>query len=861
MNSKGSFKVEKMIKSTLVFSVLALWSCFSWIVLVECGRANVDNEGFYKLLGVSKTATTKEIRMAFKKLALAKHPDKNQDDPNANELFVRINRAYETLKDDDLRKKYDMYGEEGLKDNQNNGQNYQSWNFYNQNFGIYDEDPEIVTLTRSDFMQFVDSNTDTIWFVNFYSTQCSHCHELAPTWRELAKKLDGVVKIGAVNCMDDWHLCNMQQIQSFPSLIMFPIRAAFYEEKTIDNLLKFALSFTSGRVHTFTSKESYKRELNKDSNQPWLVSYCLSNKEQDDSTDDESELNYELNCLDDVIKDKLAIMLHGLVNVASIDCSNSKKTKELCAVLKPHKATPLVYYESLPNIFEHTDKSVYQEHLLTANYKSIVESILSYLPGVKQLDAQEFDGILGKLRDKTADAKPLLVQFINGGEAASSSNEYKRLPSLLGAQFQFAQFDCAKVLNTEQDCRIRFQLFDYPKFVLFKSIKLISANLLHVSSEQDWYEIYYSSRQSPQDLSKFVKDNAYTCVRTLKDFTLTQAAVELMNNEKTAYLVDFFAPWCPPCMNLLPEFRKSSKLATTKTILYGTVDCTVNQQTCERFGVRSYPTTILFNQSVPHNYLGHHLAEDIGDFVQDILSPVVITLTYDTFHSLVGSKPKGKLWLVDFYASWCGPCQQLAPEWRKMAKKIDANVGQVGQVDCVAEPDLCAEQGVQSYPNIRVYTADHEGFEHFEQFQGWMRDAQSLFLWANEYLPSKVFKLNGHNFEHEVLENYETSENDQPWLVDFYAPWCGHCNVFAPTFEALAAKLEGRVKLGKVNCQFDQYLCQLTAIRGFPTIRFYPVGKANWNSGEDIELYDFDSILKVLNAKLKRLGYHSKEEL
>jgi DnaJ family protein C protein 10 len=34
----------------------------------------------------------------------------------------------------------------------------------------------------------------------------------------------------------------------------------------------------------------------------------------------------------------------------------------------------------------------------------------------------------------------------------------------------------------------------------------------------------------------------------------------------------------------------------------------------------------------------------------------------------VGKKEKGKIWLVDFFASWCGPCQQLAPEWRKLAK-------------------------------------------------------------------------------------------------------------------------------------------------------------------------------------------------
>lgn len=40
-----------------------------------------------------------------------------QDDPDAHEKFVQLNRAYEVLKDEDLRKKYDMYGEEGLDEN------------------------------------------------------------------------------------------------------------------------------------------------------------------------------------------------------------------------------------------------------------------------------------------------------------------------------------------------------------------------------------------------------------------------------------------------------------------------------------------------------------------------------------------------------------------------------------------------------------------------------------------------------------------------------------------------------------------------------------------------------------------------
>lgn len=140
----------------------------------------VLTEDYYEILGIPRDADDRTIRKAFKKIAIQKHPDKNQDNPNAHDEFVKINKAYEILKDEELRKKYDQYGEEGLKDDFQGGNQYQSWQFYKDNFGIYDDDVEIVTLSRADFQQTVIDSGD-LWFINFYSTYCSHCHELAPT--------------------------------------------------------------------------------------------------------------------------------------------------------------------------------------------------------------------------------------------------------------------------------------------------------------------------------------------------------------------------------------------------------------------------------------------------------------------------------------------------------------------------------------------------------------------------------------------------------------------------------------------------------------------------------------------------------
>ncbi|OPL32895.1 dnaj 16 subfamily c member, partial [Mytilus galloprovincialis] len=82
----------------------------AYLFLIACLCAcSASTENLYKVLGVSKTATQKEIKKAYKEMAREWHPDKNSDE-NAADRFTKINEAYETLGDSNKRDQYDRFG-------------------------------------------------------------------------------------------------------------------------------------------------------------------------------------------------------------------------------------------------------------------------------------------------------------------------------------------------------------------------------------------------------------------------------------------------------------------------------------------------------------------------------------------------------------------------------------------------------------------------------------------------------------------------------------------------------------------------------------------------------------------------------
>lgn len=82
-----------------------------------------------------------------------------------------------------------------------------------------------------------------------------------------------------------------------------------------------------------------------------------------------------------------------------------------------------------------------------------------------------------------------------------------------------------------------------------------------------------------------------------------------------------------------------------------------------------------------------------------------------------------------------------------------------------------------------------------------------------------VLEFTDGNFDAEVINS------DLPVLVDFWAEWCAPCRMIAPTVDAVAEEFSGRLKVGKVNVDFNNQTAARFMIRGIPTLLLFRGGK------------------------------------
>ncbi|PON48507.1 DnaJ-like, partial [Parasponia andersonii] len=193
--------------------------------------------------------------------------------------------------------------------------------------------------------------------------------------------------------------------------------------------------------------------------------------------------------------------------------------------------------------------------------------------------------------------------------------------------------------------------------------------------------------------------------------------------------------------------------------------------------------------------------------------------------------------LVEFFAPWCGHCQALTPTWEKAATVLKG-VATVAALDANEHKSLAQEYGIRGFPTIKVFApgkppVDYQGAREVkpiaefalkqikmllkERFEGKTTGGSSGSNGNSE--PSASIELNSRNFEEQVLKSKEL------WIVEFFAPWCGHCKRLAPEWKKAAKNLKGKVNLGHVDCEAEKSLMSQFRVQGFPTILVFGADK------------------------------------
>ncbi|XP_075974540.1 dnaJ homolog subfamily C member 10-like [Anticarsia gemmatalis] len=746
-----------------------------WKILVlSCflfGAVNLTDVSYYEVLGVTKKATVQEIRQAYKKLAVKFHPDKNPD-ADEQEKFLKITEAYETLKDPDKRRNYDMYGSHSYS----RKYDYRSQSEYDNLFynGLYQNDPFVETLSGATFTSYLK---DGFHFINFYSPFCPPCQNVADDWKKLAEMYQGIVKIGAVNCKYHNSFCyNNMRIGSYPSLLFYPNgkngNYVYYRgDRSLESLDEFVLQFLRSQVHVpaVTQLRATDRAMayvlghnRVEGNALTRIAYRLRGLvqvvlvEDDDlrkklASDDYTtivfrykNINREIESTDE--KEILQEIVESLPNIEQI---GPDALKEIRNGLRTGSETPWVLY------FSKKEESKLQLHQMMAAFPDL---------NFGEIDCDKWDQLCASLHvgstpawgmlkrgggyqraatntnikhflQTAADAVNLhtlspsdLIRILDGGDVgiwvllvAPFESSWEHIAdSFTRASQQFRDRQdisfgiMACTLNTNKYCR---QVTHRHPVVLVQN--------------KDKQNIY-SGKDYEQQLRDFIH-----MVIDSEDLELDEKQIlEIFDasSREQSWLVAFLPPRCGNLCDLLAyEFMiVAKKLRPLDFVRVGVLNC-ANKPGGFCHNIRTpiarlYPIASGKHFSVSLQHMSQ--APYILEWALELIDDSIQKLNWNTFTKTViaeelnpssGKKP----WLVYFHSPRCYRCYEMFSDFAITGILLN-NAVQLGKVNCVNERSLCQHEQIMSYPSLRLYLGrnQHQRFSSVVTIQ--VRDYETM---------------------------------------------------------------------------------------------------------------------------------------
>jgi len=255
----------------------------------------------------------------------------------------------------------------------------------------------------------------------------------------------------------------------------------------------------------------------------------------------------------------------------------------------------------------------------------------------------------------------------------------------------------------------------------------------------------------------------------------------------------------------------------------------------------------------------------------------VILLNGDNFEKEVVQSDD--IWLILFYAPWCGHCQAFSPEYEKAARALKG-IFKIGAIDADKERAIGGKYGIQGFPTVKFFGVDKDKPVEYNS----ARKAESVIDFMLEKAKAIIndrlnmnTKSNNNAGGQQQQQNQKTADSDDGkdvieltddnfdstvfndenmWLVAFYAPWCGHCKKLLPEWNAAATQLRGTVKIAKLDATVHQKLAERYQIQGYPTIKIFAPGKGEDKKVEEYEgPRDTSGIVQYALDKLNKFGY------